>query len=487
MKTSIYSSKIAILLIVFLLSSCKYKTYYPYNFEFDFMEVTALDLEEDGYLFSTGDDEIEIYYSLAALDKNNNPVGPVRKRHYSKTFYDKGDYARGFSSLSVKVPAKGKVYFSMCLIENDDYFAVSQAIDDLETVVDVAKFVSRNKKKGSLTARSLRMASRTLTWLGIAVTVVDIIDTNDKLMGICIVLDEDQLQELSRKGRTNLTARGKGSNWGDTYDYAIDFGLLARQAYGEPIRERIKAKRKAPNVYANFSPFIIDQHLNEFWQRSPDRLIEKSKTEGGESQWSDGLYNNNLSVSFGIGVSPAFKIKNSTVGKFYLEGTYRKLPYVLNTEKEIFLSNFYLQNDSGTAADISINKITLDVEQYRAAATFKIISQSLVWEMGGGVLYNKAGRTKFSGVTLGNPDAKFIYDNTQNVLEENYTSFAFSKIGYGRINGTKGATINFGVMAFKPNFEVNNLYGLKDSNGKNIPTSVDNYRLSYSFGLDFYF
>lgn len=482
-------TKALFLFVILIAAGCKYNYYYPVDFDLDISSVTAVDLEEDGYWLSTGQDEIELYYTLASLDKNNKLVSAPQRRHYGPhEFTYRGETQYGYSPLSVNVPAKGKVYFSVHLTENDDYFSVIQTIEDAKTIVDIAEFVSRNKKKSKIAARSLKMASRTLNWLGIALTIVDILDTNDRLLGVCIVLDEEQLKAITAQTKVSGTLRGAGSNWGDRFDYRVNFSLLAQEAYGKAVKERIKSK--APNFYFNISPFIVDQNLNDYWSKYPDRLLVESSQRKDEYEWSDGLYNQKVSAHFGFCVSPAFKMGRSSYGKFFLEGGYQRMPYLLNFDHNYQLGSQYFQNPSGLPTNFTVGDIELKINQYNGAALFKIMSRKVVWDIGGGVLYQE-GRTKFRGLETTNPAVHFDYNENQNILEKKFLPYGFTKLGFGRIKGNSGFMVNFGVMAFQPNYTSNSNFGIYSSSGSNnwevIPVSPENLKISYSFGMDFFF
>jgi hypothetical protein len=203
-----------VLTFSFLLSSCSYKVYHQHETKLDIERLTAMDLEEDDYLLSTGQDEIELYYTLAALDENNRVVGIQRKHYGPQDFSYRGQSRSGYWPVDVTVPPKGKLYLSVHIIENDDYFQTKQYIDDAQTIVDVAEFVAKNSRKGKAAARTLRLISRRLHWLGIAVTVIDLIDTNDQAHG---------LLHRTGSGKTEKN-RTAGKNERSTPKYRIQLG-----------------------------------------------------------------------------------------------------------------------------------------------------------------------------------------------------------------------------------------------------------------------
>lgn len=480
------------LLICLLSSSCRYNRFYPSDFTFSVEHVQALDLEEDGYWLSSNQDEIELYYTVAALNEQNQVVDGPKRRHYGPEIFSyRGQISYGYDDLALDVPAKGKVYFSVRLIENDDWSSVLNSIDNAQTIVEVAELASRHRKgTSSLAARALKATARRLNWAGLILTVVDIFDTNDQLLGVCAVLDQEELEHLMEVRHFREKLKGSGSNWGDRYDYDVLIALEVQRRLSGEIRERAKAL--SPNVILGVSPFRIDSDLNEFWSKSPDRLLERSANSDDDYNFSDGLYNGHFSANLGLAVTPAFRLnKRYAFGKFYLHTGYNQTPYRLDFKQDIFLSSSYFQNSTGSSADLSVGAVTLNLRQYNAALLLKLHSRRISWDIGGGMQYQQ-GFTRFNNVKVGNPNASFIYDEQSNVLEEDYLPFAFTKLGLGSFKRNKGYTLNFSLMAFKPSFTPNQNYGIFTSANEGltnllVPLSNPKWQLGYSFGLDVFF
>jgi hypothetical protein len=237
---------------------------------------------------------------------------------------------------------------------------------------------------------------------------------------------------------------------------------------------------------------MIDQNLNDYWLRSRDRLLEPSGNSSNEYEFSDGLYNMNFAASLAFALAPSFKMnrKETARGKFYLQGGYRRLPYHLNFDHSYILDNQYFQNTSGLPSDPSVDDIELDLTQFSGAALFKVVGRNVIWDIGGGVLHHQ-GKTRFHNLSLDNPQASFVYDENQNILEEDLIPFGFTKLGFGKINRNSGYTINLGVMAFQPQYTTNSLFGIYKNDENNPPTPVpagtENWRFSASIGLDLFF
>jgi hypothetical protein len=235
----------------------------------------------------------------------------------------------------------------------------------------------------------------------------------------------------------------------------------------------------------------LTNRLNDYWNNSPDRLLVQSKDNDNEYDWSDGLYNKNLSASLGFGLTPAFRMGLRTFGRIYGQGTYRSLPYILNFEGNNYqVDNSYFNNTSGMPADLKVKDLEFDITQLGGSAYFKLISGGFSWDIGGGMNFNK-GRTKFKGAEFGNPNASLAYDETQNVLLPSKFPFGFTKIGFGRINRSSGFQFTFGVSAAKPTYEWNDIFKIYNDFGNGnsaiVPATNKEWRLGYSFGFDILF
>lgn len=485
MKTLVLICRYSLLVVLALNAACATKKYYPIKATYSLGSVTAHDLEED----FTGQDEVRILYSVASFNKDNSLYAKGGNLYGPVEFSYKGDRKSGiFKPLTITVPAKGKLLISVQLSEDDDYSAFSDALSNAEDLVNIAKFAS--KAIGNRQAlRTFSMVSRRLSLLGNAVTLIDILDYDDELMAFTVVIDEEQLRALTAKGFVSIqdNYQQSGSNWGDRFSYEINFGLMLSRIAGPIEKERIRAR--APNIVLSGSPILVSQPLNSYWTNVPDRMWEE--TAGGNTEFSDGLINKIWSASLGIGISPAIRLGQGGVGKFYLYGHYQQLPYLLDFANHKYtIDNAYFKNTSNRPPEFKVVGMELDIRQYGLSPAFKVLTGNVIFDMGGG-FQRSVAQTHFISPSFGNPNASLSYQEDVNVFENTSTPFGFAKLGFGRIRGNRGSVVSIGLVGLKPNYTFNNnfkIYSPSSAINKSIvPATNDAWRVTYQFGIDVMF
>lgn len=497
MKSVIRNTSIfAFFLLIFSLSSCKTVSYYPVSAKIGSKSVTAINLEEDDYFFSTGNDEIHYQYTFAAMDANGNVVGrPVSGYEYME-FNRRGQTKYTYGGGDFRIPQGGSLFISVSLTEDDDY---SNIIDMIDTGQEIAEMVekargSKNNKIRINSRYAIKM-SRALNWLSIAFTVVDYFDTNDKLMVVCGVMDKKELKRFISKGETELKLRSSGRNNGDNFSYQVDLSLIAGEMWtAKPLKERVEKSKRVktnksyakslPDFNINFSPIFSIGNLNESWLNS-----NPAEDTGNSSQYDLPNFSDyDFGAYMAFNITPAFGGRKGGYKKLLLDLGYYKKHFYLNTKQEHFFTDFYFDNPSGNQFGFSYDQVTFETETASAGLTLRFFLKDnpTYIDIGGGTLTQNA-KLSINVTDIDQADVQYNYDESLNILDRTFSPYG--KLGVG-IN-YKSIQIGIHLTGYAPQFNVNDNYQIftATANGfEKTDFSTPNnliYTTAVHFGLAF--
>lgn len=194
--------------------------------------IKAINIEET----LSGQDEILLTYSMTIYNKNNKMHSVVNGTWGITEMKSGNGYtAESFMPIESVVPPGGRVVMAVALTEIDDYDKAKQAVSRLKSVSNSIHFPDAVELLLPEVGTAIKVIKTSFSVAGIAVEVVGFLDNDDLLGQDLHQVSQEAIQKGNRSFKVPLVF--KGSNWGDKYEYTLEYDLKLQELY-------VKKKKK---------------------------------------------------------------------------------------------------------------------------------------------------------------------------------------------------------------------------------------------------
>ena len=214
-------------------SSCKHPAQRSLAAQMSIESLKAQNIEET----LSGEDEVLLTYSMTIYNKNDKMFSVVNGTWGITEMKNGSSYApQSFTPIEAVVPPGGRVVMALALTEIDDYDIAKQTVNKLKAVSNSIHFPDAVELLLPEVGTAIKVIKTSFSVAGIAVDVVSFLDNDDLLGQDLHQVSQEAIQKGNRSFKVPLVF--KGSNWGDKYEYTLDYSLKLQELYAKKKKKK---------------------------------------------------------------------------------------------------------------------------------------------------------------------------------------------------------------------------------------------------------